>query len=422
MNESTRLNASSRRAPCREARRPARYAAAGFVALLLGACSATDKQRSGAPPGESAAIGVGGASDASVPSSGGASSIGTFSADAGVGAPPPIFRIDASAARETEDASAVCSAEVREAEQQPLDMLILMDGSGSMADMVSGGRKWDLVVGALSTFANDPASAGIGVGLTYFGIPAGYDAGDLFVSCDVSDYSTPAVAVKALPGNARGLESSLSAYTPVGGTPTLPALQGAVAYAHTWLAAHPTHRMVIVLATDGEPNDCNSTVDAVSAVASAAAAEKPPISTYVIGVGSSLSNLDQIAAAGGTDHAYIVDTSTSTTASFTAAMNAIRGEAALPCQFEIPAAQSGKSLDFGRVNVAVGTGADAGPGTLLQVPSASACDASGGWYYDDPTSPAAIELCPTTCSTVMGDPTAMVSVLIGCKTEARVIR
>ncbi len=202
----------------------------------------------------------------------------------------------------------------------------------------------------------------------------------------------------------------------------MPALQGAVAYAHTWLSTHPTHRMVIVLATDGEPNDCDSTVNAVSAVASAAAAEKPPISTYVIGVGTSLSNLDQIAQAGGTDHAYIVDTSKGTTASFTAAMNAIRGEAALPCRFEIPAAQPGKTLDLGAVNVAVGDGSDAGPSTLLQVPTAADCDASGGWHYDDPKTPTAIELCPTTCTTVAGDPTATVRVLVGCKTETRVIR
>jgi hypothetical protein len=291
-----------------------------------------------------------------------------------------------------------------------------------MDDEVSGGRKWDLVVGALSTFAKDPASAGIGVGLTYFGIPAGYDAGDLVVSCDVAEYSTPAVAVKPLPGNAPSLSSSLSQYQPAGGTPTLPALQGAVNYAHTWLAAHPTHRMVIVLATDGEPNDCDSSVGAVSAVASAAAAETSPISTYVIGVGKSLSNLDEIAKAGGTDHAYLVDTSKSTTDSFTAAMNAIRGEAALPCSFEIPAAQPGKTLDFGAVNVTVGNGADGGPSTLLQVQTASMCDASGGWYYDDPQKPAAIELCPATCTSVTSNPTAMVRVLVGCKTETRVIR
>jgi Mg-chelatase subunit ChlD len=425
--KTARANPSSKRTLDRGEPGAARYIVAALVASLLAACSATgsasnppEQQQGQGTAGGGGAGGAGGnAGNAGAQTSPGASN-GSLS-DAGL-APPPIFRIDASMPRATADAGQVCSAQVREAEQQPLDMLILMDGSGSMDDMVTGGRKWDLVVGALSTFANDPASAGIGVGLTYFGIPAGYDAGDLVVSCDVAEYSTPAVALKPLPGNAKNLTSSLSAYKPVGGTPTLPALQGAVAYAHTWHAAHPTHRIVIVLATDGEPNDCDSTVSAVSAVASAAAAEKPPISTYVIGVGQSLANLDQIAKAGGTDNAYIVDTSKNTTESFTAAMNAIRGEAALPCRFEIPAPQPGKTLDLGSVNVAIGSGADAGTSTLLQVPDASNCDASGGWHYDDPKMPTAIELCPATCTTVAADPTAMVRVLVGCKTETRVIR
>jgi hypothetical protein len=342
--------------------------------------------------------------------------------DAGSGL-TPILHIDGGrTATNGQDGATICSAEVREAEQQKLDMLIAMDGSKSMRDEVAGGRKWDLVVDALTAFAEDPASAGIGVGLTYFGIPVGNDAGDPAVSCDIADYETPAVPIGDLPANGARLEASLSNYEPIGGTPTLPALKGVVEYAHTWLAAHSTHRVVIVLATDGEPNDCDSTVDAVSGVASMAAGERPPISTYVIGVGTSLSNLSQIATAGGTGHAYVVDTEAGTAASFTAAMNAIRGEAALPCNYELPAPTNGASLDYGRVNVARNSGADAGKTTLLQVPDAASCGSSDGWYYDDPAQPSSIELCPTTCAAVKHDATGAVQVLVGCKTETRVVR
>jgi hypothetical protein len=277
------------------------------------------------------------------------------------------------------------------------------------------------VVTALGTFVDDPASKGIGVGLTYFGIPAGYDAGDLVVSCNVADYAEPAVAIGELPANAPALLASLTAYAPQGGTPTRPALEGAVDYAHRWLAQHPSHRMVIVVATDGEPNDCDSTVDAVSAIAASAAGERPSISSYVIGVGPSLANLDRIASAGGTSHAFIVDTSQSTTANFAAAMNAIRGEAALPCRYELPSTSGGRPLDYGLVNVASTSGADAG--TLAQVPDRASCDSTnGGWYYDDPMAPTSVNLCDRTCTNVERDPTSVVQVLIGCKTETRVVR
>ena len=59
---------------------------------------------------------------------------------------------------------------------------------------------------------------------------------------------------------------------------------------------------------------------------------------------------------------------------------------------------------------------------LLQVPDRTACDATGGWYYDDPATPTSVELCPATCTSVEHDPTAGVQILVGCKTEKRVVR
>jgi hypothetical protein len=313
---------------------------------------------------------------------------------------------------------------VHRAEERKLDLLVLMDGSRSMTEVVDAGtRKWDLLVAALRDFVNDGESAGIGVGLTYFGIPAGYDAGDLVVSCDVADYVNPAVGIRDLPANATQLVKSLSAYTPVGGTPTRPALAGAVEFMKQWSLTRTNRRAAIVLATDGEPNDCDSTVDSVSAVAAGAVSGAPSISVYVIGVGSSLTSLDEVAVAGGTDHAYIVDPTHDATASFVAAMNAIRGRAALPCEYSVPQAAGG-AIDFGRVNVAFTGGGDAGAKTvLLQVPDAADCSATeAGWYYDDPASPKNIELCPALCARAKADAAGSVDVLVGCKTESIVTR
>ncbi len=69
-----------------------------------------------------------------------------------------------------------CAGETVEAELVPLDMYVMLDKSGSMADktgmMGQGTPKWDAVTGALSSFLSDPASAGLGVGIQYFPLVA----------------------------------------------------------------------------------------------------------------------------------------------------------------------------------------------------------------------------------------------------------
>ena len=183
--------------------------------------------------------------------------------------------------------------------------------------------------------------------------------------------------------------------------------------------------MAIVVATDGEPNDCESTVDSVAAIAADGSQAAPSISVYVIGVGTNLMSLDQVAAAGGTKHAYVVDPSRDVTASFVEAMNAIRGRAALPCEYGIPEASSGEAVDFGRVNVAFTGSGDAGGAktVLLQVPDASACSATeAGWYYDDPAAPKSVELCPAACARAKADVEGRIDVLVGCKTQSVVTR
>lgn len=339
---------------------------------------------------------------------------------------PPVISVDAKVPREHPDGSGICAGQVSQAEQIVLDMLIAMDGSGSMTDAVDGGaRKWDLVVAAVDAFVSDPESAGIGAGLTYFGLREGPDAGEFVVSCNPLDYARPAVGIGVLPSNGVAIATSLSNYVPQGGTPTRPALEGIVRQAHAWEALHPTHRLIIVLATDGEPNDCGSTIASVAAIAKSAASEAPPIATYVIGVGASLSNLDQIARAGGTSSAYVVDARQNTTASFLAALNAIRGEAVLPCTYELPPASPGKPFDYERVNVDYTPGTTSVPAPLLQVPSRGACDPGlplSGWHYDDPLAPTSIALCPSTCKTVQGDTAGSIQVRVGCKTEKRILK
>jgi hypothetical protein len=201
------------------------------------------------------------------------------------------------------------------------------------------------------------------------------------------------VAIEPLPGVAQKIKDSLGRHMAAGGTPTLPAMEGAVQYATNWAQGHPDHKTIIVLATDGAPNDCNSNVQAVSDVAARAYAANPSIQTFVIGVGDT-GNLNAIAQAGGTNMAYVVGAQNATQA-FLDAMNQIRG-ISLACDYAIPLPQ-GRPPNFSQVNFYY-TPTSGPEGLIYKVGDVSQCDPmKGGWYYDNPTNPTQIRACPASC-------------------------
>jgi hypothetical protein len=61
-----------------------------------------------------------------------------------------------------------CAAEVHAAERLPVDLLLLVDVSGSMDELSGTQSKWQLSRAALGAFVKDPGSAGLGVGLSFF--------------------------------------------------------------------------------------------------------------------------------------------------------------------------------------------------------------------------------------------------------------
>jgi hypothetical protein len=369
----------------------------GFAAFPS-ACGGSD---SGGSAG-GAAVGNGGAGATDGGGSGGA--VGGDGGSSASGGSGGGIIIDSGQGGGNSDGSA-CAAETQTADLVPLDLYIMLDKSGSMGN--GTGSKWEAVTTAMQAFVNDTASAGIGVGLQYFpGSPECMDA----------TYSTPEVPIAALPGNASAIVSSLTATVPGGQTPAKPALQGAVDYMTGWLLQNPTHAGVVVLATDGQPNDCASTVDNVASIAQAAAGDTPPILTFVIGVGTSLTNLDQIAAAGGTKKAFIVDTTGNVTQQFIDALNAIRG-GAIACEYLIPKPEAG-TIDPGKVNVSYTPGDGSPAETFNYVKDEASCPANGdAWYYDNPANPTKVILCPATCDKVKQDSKAEVKVAFGCKTQ-----
>ena len=396
------------------------------IAITIGACSAsgtdplTDASTGGTGTG-GGSTGKGGSAAGGTTGKGGNGNViggGTSGlVDGGQG--------DASTVN---DASA-CAAISTKGQLTPLDMFIMLDQSGSMKEVPKGATvsKWTAVTEGLTKFVQDPAAAGIGVGIQFFGIDSGGSD-----SCNSADYRSAAVPIAALPGNATPFVNELKKHMPHTGTPTAPALQGAILFAIDWQKAHPDHTTVVVFATDGDPTACAPTdpdpfatvpcnaacVSTIAGFASTGFTWNPSIRTFVIGMaGATTANLDQWAAAGGTKKAF--DASDPTT--FVTALNAIRGQA-LTCELQLPKPQDvdGGMIDFSKVNVQTkenGKTADLG-----QVPNAAGCGpTNGGWYYDNPQNPAHIEICPATCDALkaagMGAMSMVeVDILLGCST------
>lgn len=341
-----------------------------------------------------------------------------------------------------------CVAESIGAELRPVDLYVMLDQSGSMMaeydhgsydscgeavaanDLIHNDR-WEEVTAALAGFVAAPGSAGIGLGLGFFPPKGPQSPGQTKCEedkCEVAAYATPTVPVADLPGAAAAIEAAL-AFSPClcNGTPMSAALQGAVAYAAERAGAHPERVPVVVLATDGEPKgDCSGGEDdsedyaAPADVAAGALASPQGIRTYVIGVGQSLTSLNAIAAAGGTDAAYLVDANQGTEQAFLEALEEIRMQA-IACEISIPAPQGGETLDYGKVNVAYVPGDGSAGGTLTQVPDASACaDAPQSWYYDDPQSPTKIIVCDEACGQLKVDVQGEITIALGCDTVTAV--
>lgn len=324
-----------------------------------------------------------------------------------------------------------CAAESREGQRIPVDMYFLVDSSLSMDEVVPMGTRWEVVSRALIGFLNDPRNEGTGVGIGYFprAVPAcmpGQDGclcipivniclSDIGGSCNATDYATPSVPL-ALPAPIATVIADISAHQLAGGTPTRPAVEGALQYLSSWAEAHPDRRSVLVLATDGEPLGCNAnTPQTIAALAADALAGPHAIKTFVIGVGRSLQSLNLIAQAGGTDQAFLVDTGGDVAREFADALEAIRGVAS-PCDFAVPTEGGvGMTVNPDKVNVRY-TPTGATESTLVgQVfgNDPANCAAGGGWYYDDPLMPTTIKLCASTCTSLSG---GSVQVEFGCDT------
>jgi hypothetical protein len=393
----------------------------GVCAVFLG-CSSTDTAGSkgkatGATGGDDGIIfSAGGNSAKGAGSSGGshaASGAGGSSASgASTGSPNPT----PSDCQAPPDPSG-CIGELYMGETIPLDIYVMFDQSGSMLNLEQGGvTRIDAVRSAVGQFLKDPATAGMGVGIGYFGYQ---EIGH--TSCDPADYDNADVGVAELPGNAQPIIDSLAGRMPTGETPSGAAIRGACTYAKQWKTDHPGREVVILLVTDGLPEApvtcgdkragpcCPTLPDAVTATTDCLTGS-PSLKTYVLGVGPYLDNLAQIAT-GGSKMAYLVSGGDVSKQVFDA-LNRIRAAAQIPCDLTIPAPPGGHTIDLTRVNV-IRTSASCETTTIGYRESASSCDDMGGWYFDDPSAPQKVVLCKKTCDDV-SVPGEQLMFSIGC--------
>jgi len=223
--------------------------------------------------------------------------------------------------------SANCGQQTMNTSKQAVDVLLVLDRSGSMGDDIAQDCKclsssnssnaacpnlttckdrWSTVSSAVTaTVASTPD---ILWGLKLFSTPEGGNTGRIRgggSACGVSNQ----VEVPVSANSAHAIQQVIAATSPANNTPTAAAITAATAYLKT---VNDPNNKVILLATDGQPNCApggasNSDVDGT--IAAITAAKTAGFQVYVIGIGPSVGNLDKFAAAGGTGK-YFPATST----------------------------------------------------------------------------------------------------------------
>ncbi len=232
--------------------------------------------------------------------------------------------------------------------------------------------------------------------------------------CAASAYEL--ASPQKLPAAANGIISALTNRQLGGGTPTWPAVQGAINSAKSWQQSRPTHKSIVVLATDGMPSTCDPSIaplfpddfSVTKVVAAVAEGAQAGISTFVIGVfrpeeaDVAQANLDAVAAAGSDSEAFIVTTDNNVDGQFLQALLNVRNTAST-CVYALDWKRTHKDNRY--VVTLVNDGRSR---QLTRVANAAACDGNDQFYFDpEPVADAnraQINLCPAICEAVHGKP------------------
>lgn len=308
---------------------------------------------------------------------------------------------------------AACSTASVEAEVVPVTFLFLIDRSGSMKEA----SRWTKTREAFKGFFESSENSGLQVALRMWPapLPEGADPDSYEAICDPELYAKPTVDVGPLSSDMHrtSLLNAFDTIEPSGDTPMSAALEGAVAWADARIkAGSEPEQPVIVLMTDGQPTSCNTNILKIAEMAETLH-ETSGVPTYAVGLhGAWEETIDAIAKAGGTTEGFFVDDG-DVESELKATLQSINRQR-LSCELTIPASTSSDAIDFERVNVVLSIGGK--DETLSNVPSSSSCGEGLSWYYDNPSAPTRIQLCPAACTGAQNRKEAKLDVVLGCLT------
>lgn len=322
-------------------------------------------------------------------------------------------------------------------QRDPIYMLMVLDGSGSMAD----DNKWRAIVPALEAFVDDLAArkdTSFGLGLTVF-------SDTLDTTRGAGPYDSVDVPIGYVDdAHAVALHARLDLAKPLGQTPTFAVLSGQYAQLEKYTPQAPLQtgrgHKVLVLLTDGVPTpDATTQQDKCIQAAKnefALTAPAGPITTVAVGIGHTFP-LDQqvydplfmaqLALAGGAPkepcapyeirfesnmcHFQITPLASADPTQLRLAMSiAFDKIRARVTSCELLLDQKGL-VDPALVNV-VFTDAHNTEHVLNQ-------DPVDGWTYDDPGAPTKVVLHGKSCANLQANPSGDVEVVVGCKTLVR---
>ena len=294
--------------------------------------------------------------------------------------------------------------------QPRLDMYIVMDANITLPFFGA----WEFASAGLQQFVTDPRSQDLGVGLRLFGL-----------ECEASAYDEkPTVEVDVVSNTASDIISKTSQRISLNASPMLPALQGGITHQSKRATRYTQTKQIVVLLTDGISQDLTciyseQDVENAAGQGFAAAAGEPVIETYVIGFGlpstpSQVASdildrflpLKAIATAGG-GTSQTLDSGDDPSL-MNEALQLVRRQAK-PCEYLVP-----KMVEPTKLILAWSPG-----GEVPKVDNANSCGNREGWYFDAPSAPGRMRLCPKSCDSVQGTKPPTAQLFVGCPPRRR---